>query len=184
MSEPKRDPSPPADHSVEILRTLTGMALTVRPLEPRDERVLESLFDNITPSDLRFRFFSTMKHIDRNRLDAMIHPEGAGSASFIAFDASGTPVATSLFVADTNGREGEIAVAVRSNVKRHGIGWLLLAYSLAHAKRSGFQKVRSVESRDNAATLNLEHEVGFSMHAHPEDPTLTIATIDLLKWEG
>lgn len=163
----------------EILHPRGGGCLRVRPVGPADEPVLQALFDHVSQADLRFRFFSTMRHVDHGRLGALLAPEGPGSASFLAFDEAGEPVASALFVGDAGGREGEIAITVRSDRKGHGIGWSLLQYGLAHARRQGYRTVRSVESRENAVTLDLEHEAGFEIHSCPDDPTLTIATIDL-----
>lgn len=169
----------PPKAAIETLTTRDGTRLAVRTVLPQDEPILAALFEHVTPVDLRFRFFSSMRHIDHGRLKDMLDVDMHGTITFLGFDETGTPVATAMFVGDPDRVEGEAAVTVRSDRKGHGIGWTMLDHVVAHARTEGFQRVRSLESRDNAEALAVEHDAGFTLHSYEEDATQTVATIDV-----
>lgn len=161
------------------LRTRDGATLIVRPVGHGDEAILRRLFDRVTPADLRFRFLSSMRHVDHARIAAMINVVPDRSNTFIAFDEMNSPVATAMLVGDDDMAEAEVAVTVRSDRKGRGIGWALLQHVLRYAKASGFRRVRSIEKRANTATLALEHDAGFSFTPCEGDSTMVTATFDL-----
>ena len=62
-------------------------------------------------------------------------------------------------------QEAEIALIVRSDRKRRGIGECLLRAMLARSARQGFNSLSAVVLRENRAVLRLAAKVGYVQRA-------------------
>lgn len=152
------------------LITRGGVVMGVRPVLPTDEKVLDALFDRVSPSDLHFRFLSSMRHVDHARIASMVNLDYDHTISFIAFDGAGEPIATAMLAADPGSEDAEIALSVRSDMKGRGVGWTLLQHVIRYGKARGFENIRSIESRQNSETIGLERNAGFRFEACEGDP--------------
>ncbi|MCL6684483.1 GNAT family N-acetyltransferase [Sphingomonas alba] len=131
-------------------------------------------YRRVTPTDLRFRFLSSVKP-DRPLADRTIAAATGSVESLLAFDAAdGSLAATGMIAGAPAQDEAEIAVLVRSDLKGQGIGWSMLDHCCEQAAALGFGKAVAVESSDNRPAIALEEELGFQAHQHPEDGTLTV----------
>lgn len=160
--------------------TRGGVVLGIRPVQPGDEAALTDLFEHVAPADLHFRFLSSMRHVDKTRIDEMVHVDYHRTISFLAFDATGAAVATAMLAADEAGRQAEVAISVRSALKGKGIGWTLLQHVLRYGEAQGYEAIRSIESRQNIPTIELERDAGFELHGIEGDPADVVAVKHLL----
>jgi len=71
----------------------------------------------------------------------------------------------SRFAADPDNAKAEFAVTVRSDLKGHGLGRLLLHEIVEQARRRGTAEVFGDILADNAPMLALARELGFSLAA-------------------
>ncbi len=143
------------------LTTREGVVMSVRPVCSADEPILEALFKRVSPADLRFRFHSSMRQVDHARIMSMVEVDYDRTITFIAFDGAGEAIATAMLVADTDRRAAEVAISVRSDMRRRGVGWTLLQHVLRYGQARGFCEVRSLESREATDTIALERDAGF-----------------------
>ena len=74
--------------------------------------------------------------------------------------------------ADDHG--AEFAIALRSDLKGHGLGWLLMHRVLDLAARRGLAEVHGVVLRENTRMLKMCREMGFAIKAHPSDPATMV----------
>lgn len=162
----------------ETRTTRGGVALTMRAAEPDDAPKLQALFDQLTPEDLRFRFLSSVAHVDAERIDQMLAPS-ATCATILGIDGNGEPVAAAMIATDDKGQEAEVAISVRRDMKGRGVGWTMLDFVRRYALRQGFRALYSIESRDNRAAIDLEREAGFSFEACEGDACDVVARIPL-----
>ncbi|WP_404711794.1 GNAT family N-acetyltransferase [Sphingomonas sp. MMS24-J13] len=122
--------------------THTGLRIIVRPAEPEDGAILDTLFHHVAPEDLRFRFLTGLNEVRPAQIDAMIHVDPKTAESFIAFREDGkTPLATAMLACDPAGARGEVAISVHSEFKKQGIGWQLLSFMADEAKRRGVKVI-------------------------------------------
>ena len=70
------------------------------------------------------------------------------------------------------GERAEVALAVRADMKHHGISWSLLKHILDHAKACGVKIVESIESADHTDAIALEREMGFVSQPYDGDAAL------------
>lgn len=163
----------------KTLTTRDGVVLSVRPVCGTDEVIVEALFERVSPPDLRFRFLSSMRHVDHARITDMVHVDYDRTISFLAFDGTGEAVATAMLAADENMVEAEVAISVRSDMKGRGVGWTLLQHVLDYGRARGFATIRSVESRQNTETIGLERDAGFEFRSCDGDASDVVATKSL-----
>lgn len=158
-----------------FLMTRTGFTFYVRPAAPGDEAALADFFRHATPEDLRFRFLTSLREVDRDRLEMMTHVDHGRTEDFLAYEMDGGPIiATAMMAADPAMETAEVAVSVRPDYRGRGIGWTLLEHVSRFAEAKGIKTLQSIESRDNSAGIELEREMGFTAKPCPGDSTLVI----------
>ncbi|WP_433911098.1 N-acetyltransferase family protein [Sphingomonas yabuuchiae] len=156
----------------EMLVTRHGTVLHVRPAREEDEPALAAFFADVSPQDLRFRFLTGVRVVSHERLSGMIRANDATSESLIAFDDGGAIVAAAMLAGDDTLQTAEAAVAIRRDMKAHGIGWTLLDHLVGHAKRKGYRTIEAIEDRDNRSAITIEKEMGFAPYPVEGDPML------------
>ena len=73
----------------------------------------------------------------------------------------------------------EFAVLVRSRLKGHGIGWLLMKRIIEFAKRKGLKAMHGQVLCENTTMLAMCGELGFRISGDPADLGVKIATLSL-----
>ena len=157
------------------LTTHSGFAFHVRPARQDDEAALQDFFRRVTPEDLRFRFLSSVKEVDHQRLLAMVDVDHHQTESFVATEHEGGPIiATGMLACDPGLKVGEVAISIRSDHKSRGISWEMLRHITQLAEAKGVQSLQSLESRSNQSAIRMEQEMGFSSKPYPGDSTLVL----------
>lgn len=163
------------------LTTRGGVVMSVRPVRPTDEPIVEAFFERVSPADLRLRFLSSLRHVDHERIQSMVQVDYNRTITFLAFDSTGDPIATAMLVADDDRKTAEMAISVRTDMKGRGVGWSLLQHVLRYGKARGFTAIRSFESRQSAETLAVERDAGFEFEMCDGDAPDVIAVKHLIK---
>ena len=161
------------------IATRDGFDLNVRPASPDDEQALAEFFGKLSPQDLRFRFLSAMKQVTPGLARQLVDIDHTQTENLLAFDVRDRLVATAMIAAPYGADDAEVAVAVRSDLKGHGIGWSMLDQACNYARSRGFKALHSVQSSDDRAAIALEQEMGFRAQPCADDMSLTILTRDL-----
>lgn len=163
------------------IATRDGLQVSIRPAGKDDEGLLIELFDHVSPEDLRFRFFSAIKHVSRKQIADLIGVDHSAVESYIAFARDiATPIATAVLACDRDKKRAEVAISVRSDFKGHGLGWGLLGLMVQEAKNRGLETIESIEDRSNYDAVELEQNMGFSVETYPDDPRLLLLSKSLL----
>ena len=109
--------------------TWKDIQLLIRTARPDDAPILEDLFHNVNPEELRFRFLTSLSKVQPEEIRRMTHVDHQSAETYIAFTAdTRLPVATAMLATDTEGKRGEVAISVRSDHRDLGIGRELLAF--------------------------------------------------------
>lgn len=96
----------------------------VRPVCADDEVSLAEFLRHVTPDDIRFRFLTGIKDVGHDGLSVMTHIDHHQTENFIAFiDGESEIIATAVFACDADLGRGEVAIAIRSDVKNDGVVW-------------------------------------------------------------
>lgn len=156
------------------LPTRSGLQLQVRAARPSDRAALAEFFSHVSREDLRFRFLSALREVGEDRLNEMTIVDHDRTEDLLAFDDAGRIAASAMIALDGAGETAEVAIAVRQDLKGRGIGWALLDRAAAYAQARGAKKLQSTESRANHAAIELEREMGFTVHSVPDDPSVVM----------
>lgn len=157
-----------------------GQKVFLRPVRPEDEPLFVDFFSRVTPEDLRLRFFAPLKEMSHVFIARLTQLDYARAMAFIAVDeASGDMLGGVRVHADANLETAEYAVLVRSDLKGHGLGWVLMSMVLDYARSEGIRVVEGQVLRENTAMLQMCEELGFLTREDPDDPTVRIVRIEL-----
>jgi acetyltransferase len=160
-------PYPQALASVGRLRD--GTEVRLRPLRPEDEPMLHDLAVHMNPRDLRLRFFTPVR--------GLTHPVAARLSQLdydrelaLLAELDGRALGVVHFFADPDKLRAEYAIAVRSDWKGRGLGYLLMTRLIDIARQRGIGEFVGEVLRENEPMLQMCREFGFAVSADLADP--------------
>ena len=162
--------------SIERLRD--GTAVRMRPLRPEDEPLLHDLAAHMTHEDLRLRFFTPvagLTHAVAARLSQLDYDRELAMLAELDEVALGV----AHFFADPDKLRAEYAIAVRSDWKGRGVGYLLMTRLINIARQWGIGELVGEVLRENEPMLQMCRELGFSIAPDPADPAIIVVKKEL-----
>ena len=142
-----------------------GETLELRPIRPEDTAAHQAFVAQLEPQDLRLRFFSSRRELPRSELARLTQIDYAREMAFIAVGRAGSPQSQTLgvvrAVCDPDNIDAEFAIIVRSDLKGHGLGDLLLAKMIAYLAGRGTSRMVGDVLRDNRPMRELARRHGF-----------------------
>ena len=163
--------------SRETLRD--GTQVLVRRLRPEDAALYPDFIANVTAEDLRMRLFTPVAHLSDDMIERFTHYDPDTAMAFIALDQSGRMLGVGRLHDDADGSGGEFAVLVRSALKGHGLGWLLMQHIIDHAKQKGLASVHGEVLAENLTMLQMCRELGFGIADDPDESGVKRVTLRL-----
>ena len=168
-------------HDTETIATLPqGQSIRIGPLRSEDERLLVEFIARILPEDLRLRFFTAASELPRDMITRLARVDFARDMALMAQPPGKDEIlGVARYISDPQTREAEFAVIVRSDLKGHGIGWMLMKRLVEVARRRGLKKLTGLVLVENANMLKFCRELGFSIARNPDDPMTVTASLSL-----
>ena len=97
----------------------------------------------MTPEDLRLRFFAPVKEFSHAFIARFTQIDYARAMAFVAIEeTSGKMLGVVRLHANADYDSGEYAILVRSDLKGHGLGWLLMQLIIEYARAEGLRTIR------------------------------------------
>ena len=97
-----------------------------------------------------------------NFLNKLIHCDPACAMAFIAVDEQSQKMLGVVRLHDdTSGESAEFAILVRSRLKDHGVGWLLMKHMIEFSKHKDLKTVQGQVLSENTTMLAMCAELGF-----------------------
>jgi acetyltransferase len=157
-----------------------GTPVLFRPLTAADAALYPDFLKEVTAEDLRLRFFAAMREVSHELIEKLIHYDPAHAMAFVAIEkASGRMLGVVRLHDDPNGKDAEFAILVRSRLKGHGLGWLLMKHMIAYAKEKGLKNVRGQVLAENRTMLQMCAELGFHATDDPSERGVKLVTLPL-----
>lgn len=154
-------------------RLRDGSEVLIRPIRPEDEALMHAWFARLSAEDIRLRFFSALKELDRRMAVRMTQIDYDREMSMVAVSTQPGP-AELLGIASLNASaefdEAEYAITVRTDLKGSGLGRVLMLEIIDYAITVGVREIWGEVRRENAPMLGLLRKLGFAMHRDPEEP--------------
>jgi RimJ/RimL family protein N-acetyltransferase len=176
---------PPSPASAGILNArhvvmLDGTPVLLRPLKPEDAALYPDFLAEVTSEDLRLRFFAVMNEVSAALIDKLVHYDPAVAMAFIAIEeASGRMLGVVRLHDDPGGNSAEFAILLRTRLKGHGLGWLMMKHMIAYAKLKGLKTVHGEVLAENSTMLLMCSELGFHAADAPGERGVKRVTLPL-----
>ena len=147
-----------------------GSKVFLRPLVPEDAALYPDFLSEVTPDDLRLRFFAVMRQVSPALIDKLIHYDSAHAMAFIAIEeATAKMLGVVRLHDDPGGDNAEFAILVRSRLKGRGLGWLMMKHMIAYAREKGLKHVHGQVLAENSSMLIMCEELGFHTKDDPDE---------------
>jgi acetyltransferase len=157
-----------------------GNKIFVRPIRPEDEALYPAFMSAVTGDDVRFRFFAPIKEFSHGFIARFTQIDYARAMAFIAIEeATGQMLGVVRIHADSEYRTAEYAILVRSDLKGHGLGWLLMELMIEYARAEGLQSIRGQVLQENRTMLQMCRQLGFHITPDPDETSIVIVTLSL-----
>ena len=155
----------PYPSGLEETVEIDGLRLTLRPIRPEDEAAHDAFVRSLAPEDIRFRFFGSVRELPHSELARYTQIDYDREMAFIASaeDAPGNGKTYGVVrvVADPDNERAEFAIIVRSDMKGHGLGHILLEKIIRYCRASGTRQLVGQVLRENFPMLSLAERLGF-----------------------
>jgi acetyltransferase len=162
-------------------RLRDGTAIFVRPLRPQDAALYPDFLHDVVPEDLRLRFFAPLRELSDELIARLTHLDYAHAMAFIALDErTGQMLGVVRLHHDHGDRSGEYAIIVRSRLKGHGLGWLLMQRIIDYARAEGLRRIHGQVLTENTTMLVMCGEFGFTAVDDPGEIGVKLVTLDLV----
>jgi GNAT superfamily N-acetyltransferase len=157
-----------------------GTKVFVRPIRPEDESLYPAFLTVVTQDDLRLRFFAPVKDFSHNFIARFTQIDYARAMAFIAIEeATEQMLGVVRIHANSEHRSGEYAILVRSDLKGHGLGWILMELMIEYARAEGLESVHGEVLQENKTMLQMCRQLGFQITLDADDPAIVIVTLPL-----
>ena len=172
-------------YPAELAETVAwhGDTIVLRPLRPEDEPQHRAFIELLQPEDLRLRFFCARRELPRSELARLTQIDYAREMAFIAVrtlpDSTPQTLGVVRVVIDPDNFDAEFAIVVRSDLKSHGLGHLLLGKMVDFLSRRGTRRVVGYILRENEAMRELARSHGFTIDTAATDTDALFVTLQL-----
>jgi hypothetical protein len=135
-----------------------GEKILFRPLKPEDASLYPDFLSEVTTKDLRLRFFVSMREVRPDLIDKLVHYDPAHAMAFVAIaEASGRLLEVVRLHNDPDDTSAEFAILVRSNIKGHGLGWLMMKHMIAYPQERSVATWQKTSNRSTASLRGRPH---------------------------
>ncbi len=156
-----------------------GSVVVLRPIRPEDEPAHADLLSRLSPEDSRFRFFHYVRAMPPSELARLTQVDYDREMAFVAIrrgeQGADETVGVVRTVADPDNDTAEFSIVVRSDLKRRGLGTLLLRKAIGHCRKRGTRELCGDVIANNESMLELARRfVGFRFGPPDEDGIVRI----------
>jgi acetyltransferase len=139
-----------------------GERVVIRRARPQDAGLYPDFLSDVSAEDLRLRFFARIAELSTAESNRLAHLDYSHEMAFVAFDEEQRHILGLVRLKDElDEKTAEFAVLVRSRLKGHGLGWLLMQRVIDYAKEKSLRRVYGDVLAENAAMLQMCAELGF-----------------------
>jgi len=141
---------------------LSGERVVIRRARPEDMALYPDFLRDVTAEDLRLRFFADIAELSAAEIKTLAHLDYKHEMAFVALDEDSAKMLGIVRLKDElDERTAEFAILVRSRLKGHGLGWLLMRRVINYAKEKGLRRMYGDVLVENTAMLQMCAELGF-----------------------
>jgi acetyltransferase len=149
-----------------------GEDILLRPIKPEDGKQHLEFFNALDPEDVRYRIFTRMRELQPSQLARLTQVDYDREMAFVAVrdvgDGKTETLGVARAIADPDNVAAEFAVIVRSDLKGHHLGRILMEKLIAYCKSRGTQEIIGEALSHNKRVLELVAGLGFTVGPMPD----------------
>lgn len=175
LAAPERRRAPairPYPQELEQQVPWRGGSIVLRPIRPEDAAQHQVFFNALDADDVRLRFFSAMRELPPAQLARLTQIDYDRAMAFIATrnGADGVPETLGVVraVTDPDNQYAEFAIIVRSDLKGHGLGYILFGKLVEYFRSRGTSAIVGDALAENLGVQKLVRAFGGAVLPHPE----------------
>ncbi|MCG8511748.1 MAG: GNAT family N-acetyltransferase, partial [Rhodospirillales bacterium] len=157
----------------EDFKLVNGTQTILRPIRPEDEPEHYDFISKLTPEDIRFRFFGTVRQLPHSEMARLTQLNYDREMAFISSankeNGGRETLAVVRTVTDPNNERAEFAIVVRSDLQDQGLGSKLLDKMIQYCRDRGTKWMVGQVLEDNRRMMQLAEAKGFSRRRIPDD---------------
>jgi len=139
-----------------------GERVLIRRVRPEDMALYPDFLRDVSAEDLRLRFFARISELSAQESDRLSHLDYQHEMAFVALDEdTGRLLGLVRLKDELDEKTAEFAILVRSRLKGHGLGWLLMQRVIDYAKEKRLRRVYGDVLAQNTTMLQMCAELGF-----------------------
>ncbi len=154
-----------------------GERVLIRATRPEDVALYRDFLADVSAEDLRLRFFADVAELSAAEIDKLSHLD-SHNIVFVGLDEdTGRMLGLVRLKEELDEETAEFAILVRSRLKGHGLGWMLMRRAIEYAKEKGLRRLYGDVLAENTAMLQMCEELGF--RSQDMGPDLRRVVLDL-----
>jgi predicted CoA-binding protein/GNAT superfamily N-acetyltransferase len=154
-----------------------GTTVCIRPVLPGDHDQLEGLYQEMSPENLRLRFFGMSRRSAALAADRACVPPRTGYRALLA-ESMGRVIGLAEYEVGEEKGTAEISIAVADGLHHRGVGTLLVEHLVSAAREDGITTFAADALSENREVLRLFADLGLRATRRFEGPEVR-CTIDL-----
>ncbi|MEV0912561.1 bifunctional acetate--CoA ligase family protein/GNAT family N-acetyltransferase [Streptomyces hokutonensis] len=153
-----------------------GTTVCIRPVEAGDHDQLQGLYEEMSPENLRLRFFGVSRRSAEMAADRACRPH-PGYRALLA-ETQGRVIGLAEYDTGGTGTAADISIAVADGLHHRGVGTLLVEHLVSAARAEGVTTFTADALSENREILRLFADLGLRTARHFEGPEMR-CTIEL-----
>ncbi len=144
----------------------------LRPLHPSDERRIQEFFYSHSPETVRLRYGHPVNRMSRDRAYGLVSVNQQKDLALAVFEVKGPRQrihAIGRYYLDNDGKSGEVAFVVREEMRRFGMGTLLLERMTEIARRRKLKSLWALVAQENEGMIRLFRKQGWKTESSSEN---------------
>ncbi|MDQ9172280.1 GNAT family N-acetyltransferase [Oxalobacteraceae bacterium R-40] len=159
-----------------------GNPVMLRPIKPEDVNEHALFFDALDPDDVCDRAFTRVGSLLPSQLVRLTQIDYDREMAFIACrsraDGSTETLGVARAITDPDNFTAEFAIIVRSDLKRHGLGHILMDKLVRYCRERGTKRMVGETFKSNSRMIELAGTFGFELRP-TQDPKIMLMQLDL-----
>ncbi|MBT0731359.1 bifunctional acetate--CoA ligase family protein/GNAT family N-acetyltransferase [Rosenbergiella nectarea] len=154
-----------------------GQQALFRPILPEDEPQLLAFIGQVTKEDLYYRYFSEINEFTHDDLANMTQIDYDREMAFVAViqeNGIDTIIGVTRAISDSDNIDAEFSILVRSDLKRLGLGKMLLEKMISYTRDHGLKQLNGITMPNNTGMIALAKQLGFHCKNSVEDGIVSL----------
>ncbi|MFE0546433.1 bifunctional acetate--CoA ligase family protein/GNAT family N-acetyltransferase [Streptomyces sp. NPDC058891] len=147
-----------------------GTTVCIRPVAPGDHDQLEGLYEEMSPQNLRLRFFAASRRSAAMAADRACAPVRPGYLALLAETRTGVIGLAEYDTGEEGKDSAEISIAVADGLHHRGVGTLLVEHLVSAARDEGISAFIADALSENHEVLRLFADLGLCLERRFEGP--------------